>query len=229
MLFLLANAPSLGRPAAGRRLDVQNRPLTLVRALSLGLVGTSLLAACGHPTTASLLAAADEPGTQVSRSRQKADLTVVPDVQSGGYKTMAVVNNYTKASINHLVIHISRMNDGVEEPLLDDLGNPVQVDLLNSDLDSPITFSNLFLNTTYRIRCLAYKAPGEAAKDLISTMDESSYLDVSLTNDDRPTIANLKVKLIDVEFSGQGTAAGITVLPGGFAEAGGTVTIIKRP
>lgn len=194
---------------------------------SLAAMGTILLTACGYSLTSTPTGGSTTPASLVSRSQHKAALMLQPQFQAGGYKTMAVVNNYTKADINHLVIKIFRLDGDMEEPLLDDLGNPIQADVLNSELDYPITFSNLFLYTTYRIRCFAYKAPGEAPEDLISTVDENSYIDVALTNDDRPTMANLKVKLIDVDFGGEGTAAGITVSPGGFKEKG-DVTIIKQ-
>jgi len=70
--------------------------------------------------------------------------------------------------------------------------------------------------TTYRIRAYAYKAPGEDPKHLISTEGADSYTDVTLTQDDRPLSASLKVRLADVLFNGMATASGIVVTPGGY-------------
>lgn len=198
---------------------------TSLKGASLIAAVSVLITACGYPMAGTSIG--DGPTSVVAKKVKSASLTVKPVVQAGGYKTQAAVNNYTRDSIDHLVIKIYTVNGmGEEQPVLDDLGNPIQATMLNSELNDPVNFGNLFLYTTYRIRCLAYKAPGEAAEDLISTVDENSYVDVALTNDDRPTMTTLKVKLIDVEFDGQGTANGIAVTDGGYKERG-SVTITK--
>ncbi|MNK93460.1 hypothetical protein D3C87_1136210 [compost metagenome] len=163
---------------------------------------------------------------QVSVARGQAVLMVKPQVIAGGYKAQALVENYKKSDINHLVIKVFELQGGVEVPVVDDEGNHVQVDLLNSELDVPVKFSNLFRDTTYRIRCYAYKAPGEAPADLISTLDASSYTDVTITNDNAPTVTPLRVRLADVVFNGEFTS-GVDVTDGGFVR-GGPVTVTKQ-
>jgi hypothetical protein len=178
-----------------------------------------MLSACGHGLP-------NQGVGQVSVARGQAVLMVKPQVIAGGYKAQALVENYKKSDINHLVIKVFELQGGVELPVVDEAGNQVQVDLLNSELDVPVKFSNLFRDTTYRIRCYAYKAPGEAPADLISTLDASSYTDVPITNDNAPTVAQLRVRLVDVVFNGE-FASGVDVTEGGFIP-GGTVTITKQ-
>jgi|GEM_PF-1291246 hypothetical protein len=150
-----------------------------------------------------------------------ATLILTPQVVGGAFRTLAVVTPYTKASINHLVVTVAKL-DGVSE-------TPVaSADLSSRDLDHPVTFSNLFRNTTYRARCAAYKAAGSNAANLISTTDASSYSDIVVGSDERPTMGTLKVRLIDVVFSGQGTASNIITTPGGFTRKGPT-TVLGTP
>lgn len=188
---------------------------------TLFVAGSLFLAACGHAPTGNV-----DNGHVVVNG--KATLMLVPRITSGGFKTQAVVNNYTKASINHLVIKVFHLNGDIELPVLDSNGEQVSADLLNSELDDPVAFFNLFRSTTYRIRCYAYKAPDTAAADLISTADHQSYVDVAVADDDRPTVANLKVKLIDVAFNGEATSSFVEVTDGGFVQ-NGPVTINRKP
>ncbi|MNK93459.1 Serine/threonine-protein kinase PknD [compost metagenome] len=182
------------------------------------LAGTLILSACGQSLPNLGMG-------QVSVARGQAVLMVKPQVIAGGYKAQALVENYKKSDINHLVIKVFELQGGVEVPVVDDEGNHVQVDLLNSELDVPVKFSNLFRDTTYRIRCYAYKAPGEAPADLISTLDASSYTDVTITNDNAPTVTPLRVRLADVVFNAEFTS-GVDVTDGGFVR-GGPVTGTK--
>jgi hypothetical protein len=153
-------------------------------------------------------------------------LTLQPQVRAGGFRTQAAVTPYTKASIQHLVLKVFALVGTSEVQVTDGFGNPISADLLNSELDNPITFSNLMVDTTYRIRCYAYKAQGENASDLISTNDAQSYVDVNVANDDRPVMANLKVKLIDVAFNGEADSSFVEVTEGGFVN-NSPVTIKK--
>lgn len=144
----------------------------------------------------------------------QAELQIKPQIVAGGLMTQTVVDNYTSTSVNHLVVKLFKIN-GSESPVLDGSGNQLAKDIANAQLSGSVSFSNLNANTTYRIRAYAYKAAGTAEADLISTSDVSSYTDVTVGNDDRPTLTTLRVKLIDKVFNGQATASGVVVTNGG--------------
>lgn len=133
-------------------------------------------------------------------------LILKPQIQAGAFETKTTVNAYTQASINHLILKLYT-DDGTEH----DTG--IQKSLPNAQLGNTISFSNLKVNTTYRIKAFAYLTADES--QLISTTDANSYTEVTLTNDDRPTLANLKVKLINIPFNGQGTGS-LQITNGGY-------------
>ena len=147
-------------------------------------------------------------------SSGNATLSVTPDVSNGSYQSQAILNAYSSADIEHVLIRLYTVSGGVETLVLDGSSNPVQKDVASGSIANAIVFGNLASQTTYRIRAFAYKSPGTAAGDLISTVDASSSVDVVLTNNDRPTLATLPVKLIDRVFDGQATASGIVVASG---------------
>lgn len=151
-------------------------------------------------------------GCTMGRSlASRATLILEPGIQAGSYFTKTTLTAYTQASINHLILKLYTY-DGSEH----DQG--IQKAIPNAQLGNPITFANLKANTTYRIKAYAYFTSDES--QLISTSDVNSYTDVTLINDDRPTIASLKVKLIDQAFNGQATASGVVVTSGGYLSAG---------
>lgn len=159
--------------------------------------------------------------TNLSLPRGSADLTVVPEILSGGYRSQAIVKAYTAADIDHLMLKLFRLEGGTETPALDADSKPVTKSIPAAKLGENVTFNALLPGTTYRIRAYAYKAAGEDPKDLISAEGAASYTDVTLTHDDRPISATLKVKLADVLFNGTATASGIVVMPGGYATSHG--------
>lgn len=159
------------------------------------LASTILLSSCAMVRTTSL-------GTT---------LVLKPQIQAGAYTTTTTVNPYTQASINHLILKLYTF-DGTTEH---DQG--IQKSIPNAQLTNVISFSNLRANTTYRIKALAYASADEST--LISTTDANSDTDVTLTNDERPTLANLKVKLINIDFNGQGTGS-LQITNGGYIDAG---------
>lgn len=130
-------------------------------------------------------------------------LVLRPEV---GYKTQTSINPYVQADINHLNIKLFNTSD-------QDLG--ISLDLPNAQLGNPIAFSHLKNNTIYRVRPFAYASSGTA--QCIST---SSYVDVVVGIDDRPSIATLSVNLIDKPFNGQATASGIVVASGSYSLLG---------
>lgn len=126
-------------------------------------------------------------------------LILRPQIQAGAY-TQTTISPYTKASIDHLSLELYKNGTLM-----------TQRTLSNADLDRVVTFANLQANSAYRIKALAYTS-GNA---LISTEDSNSWTDVTLTNDNQPTLAALKVKLIDRAFAGTGTSS-LTVTSGGY-------------
>lgn len=175
------------------------------------LAGTLFLGGCADLLRTS--------GPVVTPAENRASIVVRTQVVAGGMRT-AAVPKLTADSINHLVLQIFELDGTQEKPLLDADGNAVQEDLTRNQLSSLITFSKLKAQTKYRIRASAYRAPGTDAANLISTTDAGSYVDVEVLDYDRPTVATLKVKLIDVDFDGQGTFQGVTVTPGGYLPTG---------
>lgn len=158
-------------------------------------------------------------GAPVVQAENRASIVVRTQVLSGGVRT-AAVPRLTADSIDHLVLKIFELAGTTETPVLDEEGKEVTADLTRNQLSNLITFSKLKPQTTYRIRAYAYKAPGTAPENLISTTDAGSYVDVEILVDDRPTVTTLKVKLIDVDFDGQGTFQGVDVTPGGYRPTG---------
>lgn len=147
------------------------------------------------------------------RSTGKAVIVLRPTYGAGSLATKAELPVYSKETINHLVLKLFTVNGEVETPVLSGSGE-IARDILKSDLDSSIVLGNLKTNTTYRIRGYAYKAAGTNPVDLIS--DASSYTDVAVLTDDRPTMSSIPVKLVDRNFAGQGTGS-IAVTPGGYS------------
>lgn len=127
-------------------------------------------------------------------------LTLSPRFQTGGYGMQAVVTPYGKADIVHLLLKLFTLSGQTESPVTVSDGSPLALDLSASELSMPITIGALRANTTYRVRAYAYKAMGTAAADLISTSDSGSYTDVTLTNNDRPTVAPFVVQLVPTPF-----------------------------
>lgn len=164
-------------------------------------------------------------GAPVVQAENRASIVVRTQVVSGSVHT-AAVPRLTADSINHLVLKIFELAGTTETPVRDEDGKEVSADLTRNQLSNLITFDKLKPQTKYRIRAYAYKAPGTAPENLISTTDEGSYVDVEILVDDRPTVTTLKVKLKDVDFDGQHTFQGVKVTPGGYLPTGPvTVTI----
>lgn len=130
-----------------------------------------------------------------------ATLILTPQI-TPGRTTQTVITPYTQASINHLTLQMYQGETPVAGAIKD---------IPNADLNKAIVFSNLKANTTYRVKATAY-----ATSDLVISDADQSYVDITLTNNDAPTINTLQVKLIDRPFNGQGTASAIAVTPGGY-------------
>lgn len=135
-------------------------------------------------------------------------LILKPQITAGSFHSQSIVDPYTQSSIHHLILKLYTY-DGAEH------NQGIQKTLSNAQLDNPIAFSNLKNNTTYRIKAFAYATNDESV--LISTTDGSSDVDIPLSNEDRPTIATLRVKLIDRVFNGQASSSS-TIFNGGFSQ-----------
>jgi hypothetical protein len=132
-------------------------------------------------------------------------LRLQPTVQDGGLRTQALVRAWTRSDIEHVVVRLKRVDGGSEADVLV-AGSPVMVDVASRSLSAPIVLNGLKRNTTYRVRASAYKAPGEAAENLISEGDGSKAT-VTVGVDDAPAIAALPIKLKDQVFSAQATTS----------------------
>jgi hypothetical protein len=138
-----------------------------------------------------------------------------PMLAAGQFGARAVVKNYTKANINHLTLKVFTVDGkGNETPA--GASGGLSADLVGSSLakTSGVKFAHLAANTRYRVRAFAYKASGVATADLISD-PKSSLVDVTVGNDDRPTMATIPVKLIDVVFDGLATSS-VSIVDGGY-------------
>ena len=165
-----------------------------------------------------LLAGCASPSIPLSTSGG-ATLSVRPVVSAGGYRTQTLLHAYTQADIYHLQIKLFNVQaNGTEIPVLAANNQPLMLDVPNASLSVSVEFTSLHQNTTYRIRAYAYSDPATAS--LISTTDAGSYVDVTVGMDDRPTMANLPVQMINQIFSGEATASGVTVSSGSLIYAG---------
>jgi len=132
-------------------------------------------------------------------------LRLQPTVQDGGLRTQALVRAWTRSDIEHVVVRLKRVDGGSEADVLV-AGSPVMVDVASRSLSAPIVLNGLKRNTTYRVRASAYKAPGEAAENLISEGDGSKAT-VTVGVDDAPPLAALPIKLKDQVFSATATTS----------------------
>lgn len=135
-------------------------------------------------------------------------LILQPKINPGAV-TQTVINPYTKADINHLTLMIYTVNGG-------ETYTGISRTIPNADLGAAIAISSLKANTHYRIKALAYSSSDDSV--LISTSDASSYTDVTLTNNDSPTVTPLNVKLINKTFNGQVTDP-LNIVNGGYDQS----------
>jgi hypothetical protein len=169
--------------------------------------GILLLAGCAAP--------------QVATTGSGATLILTPEFVSGGYQVqdMPSAEPYTADNVNRLVVSLYTVTDGVETPVT--VGNvPVTRGISRGHFDDPVVFSQLKPHTTYRAKTEAYgydyvySALAVAEEKLISTSDTGSVTDVVVTDDDRPTVGKLKVRLKIRLFSGE-TDFGVNIGNGG--------------
>lgn len=140
----------------------------------------------------------------------KHTLVLRPEIQKG-HITQGAVTVYDQNSIAHLKLELWTLNGSVESALV------TQRTLLQSQLGNPIVFTNLKANTSYRVKAIAYADLADT--QVISSNDSDSYTDIPLLTDDAPSIATLKVKLIDRSFNGQASSS-IDIISGEYSPIG---------
>jgi len=140
------------------------------------------------------------------------------EIASGGFQTQAVVQPYLASDIQVLELRLLKVsgNPASETPVNDALGNPIVIDVPQAKLDQPVNFTKLHANTTYRIKAKAFFDTGKTQP---ISVDASSSVDVPITQEDRPTLARIKVQLADKTFDAQGST-GIDVASGSLVPAG---------
>lgn len=131
------------------------------------------------------------------------ELSVYPQIAP---KTQAILNPNTLSSIATLDIIPYIYDSGAYKPISSVTGNPTTpgaVDMLKLtqasptiDPSRPFVIRHLKPNKDYRVRAQAYSQ----ANALISE-DSTSYVDVSVGNNDAPPAANLPVKLLSTPFA----------------------------
>jgi hypothetical protein len=145
-------------------------------------------------------------------------LQLKAEVLAGDYRTQAAVNPYLSSDIALLRLSLHKVDgQGNESGVNDAQGQPLTLDVPQARLADPIQFTKLNSNTTYRVKAAAYLDAG--ATQLISTADARSRTDIAIVQEDRPTMANLKVQLIDKAFDAQGSTT-IDVSSGSLIPAG---------
>jgi len=171
----------------------RTKTLTLTLALGLGLWGCAVM-----PSPVSERAAPARLGT--------ASLTLQPRLMTGR-SSQAVVSRHTAASIARLdAVPYLETGTNVYQPMSSTTGQPtsdadpalLKASQMASDLvlARTVRLTGLAPNKKYRIFARAYDAQGT----LISS-DASSYVEVTVTNDDAPTATALPLRLTDVTFA----------------------------
>lgn len=149
----------------------------------------------------------------VPTMQKSANLVVKPSLIPGGQQTQTVTPVYSSASIHHLNISLFI---GASEI--------ASRSLPQAQLNNSVVFSNLKANTSYQLKGYAYLSSDNSTK--ISD-DASSSLDITMGNNDQPTIGALTVALINRPFNGQGTSS-LSITPGGYLLGNEKVQFINQ-
>lgn len=152
-----------------------------------------------------LLLAGCTMGPQAPLAGTGATLILKPEVVSAAYRTQAPpsIAPYSHADVSHVMVKLYIVSAGVETPVVREGASVTRI-IQNANLAEDVVFDRLQAQTTYRVKCEAYKVEPSLIR-LISTQDADSYTDIVVTNDDRPTVGALKVKLKAKPFSGEGS------------------------
>lgn len=136
----------------------------------------------------------------------KAAIAIVPAFKAAPLRVQAVVEPYTGGHVEHLVLKLFTVSGSTETQVKGANDVPLEQDLQKGGFDGPLLFNKLHMDSTYRVRGYAYKASGTADADKIS-VDTGSFVDITVTKDDRPEVATLSIQLKAKDFDGQGTGS----------------------
>ncbi|HEY9857252.1 MAG TPA: hypothetical protein V6D05_16020 [Stenomitos sp.] len=175
---------------------------------TLLLTGTLFMGGCS---------ATSQLAPAVTASTGRATLVLNPELSSlGRMRTQAVVPRLTADDVDHVRVQLMQVAGDSWQAVRDENG-PLAIWVKRSDLNRPIVLSQLHPQTHYQVFAWAYKAPDEINDNLISV---DSPLDVMVGDDDRPTVAPLRIQLKDVVFNGKATLPSFDIRPGGYAPDG---------
>lgn len=159
---------------------------------------------------AGLLLVGCAAGPQVATTGSGAMLVLTPEVVSSGYRAQDIdpLEPYSIDNVSRLVVTLYTVAGGVETPVVEH-GMHVTRKVAREHMGGPVIFSHLKANTTYRAKTEAwgydyhYTTLASDPEKLISTNDAHSFTDIVVTNEDRPTLGKLKVRLKERLFSGR--------------------------
>lgn len=171
-------------------------------AVALGAIGSATMTGCG-------LGLPPEPQEMTKT------LFVTPVVAEADRQVLATVTAFTKADVATLTLKLMVLNGTTETQV-------ATSSLTNAQLSQTVSFKSLKANTTYRVR-----AEARTSGNALISVPEQSFLDLTVTTDDRPSMATLGVKLIDSQFNGQATSGPIAFTNGALVPAG--VETISQP
>ncbi len=193
-----------------------------LRAASAPVLIAALLALAACQAAPPVVPTAFPAGgfTVATAPRGTGRLAVTPLYRAGvARQLLAAVTPKTLASISHMEIKIYSLAGAVET--LEGTADVQAADLLNT-----ITFGNLENGVTYRIRAFAYET-GDTSQKI--SLDASSFVDLVVGTDDAPVLGNLVVQLQDVTFSGESTATGVAITPGGLSYPTAVGIVVNLP
>lgn len=183
------------------------------------LAGTLLLSGCNLPLG---FLTSHDAGSVANGS---ALLKLQPEVRSGGFRTQAAVTPYTSADVSLFEFKLFKLDaQGNETAVKNAQGGDLTLTAPRAVLGGSVQFEKLNANTTYRIKAKAFA--DSQGSQLISTADASSSTDIRINQEDRPTLATIKVQLIDKAFDGQG-GSGVDVSSGSLVPSGSeSITVV---
>jgi hypothetical protein len=174
-----------------------------------GIAAAALCAGCAVPF-APAATTWDSLAPAALRAQSGASVRVALAMDQTKYRAQALVTGYQRVDVAHVVVSLYAV--AAQETLI------TTTDVASADFDRILTIGNLKQNTTYRVRGVAYKAAGTLAQNKVST-DASSFTDVTVTNNDRPSAARLPISLLGATFSAQATAS-LTITAGNLVHNG---------
>lgn len=132
--------------------------------------------------------------------------------QQSPRRLQAVVNPYTPADVNHLVITLSRVATGATSAVATSrLINP-------ATFTDPLIFGDLKRFQRYQAVAEAYIGPDDDATGLIS-VNALSSVSFDVAGDDQIVVATLPIQLQDREFAGEARSTATVILPGTYSYA----------